>query len=437
VRIDEGEAFPDADAFESVVARHELFRPNEPVYIARAPGRLDVMGGIADYSGSLVLEMPITAAACAAAQLTECEGVVAVSGSRRLAVSARDLSDTSLDELALLLAEDGGWAAYVLGPIALLAREDGLGLDGLRVLVASDVPEGKGVSSSAAVELASIQAAAACLARPAEPKRYALIAQRAEHQLARAPCGVMDQMTAAFGEADRLLAVLCRPAEIVGALPLAASLAVWGIDSGVRHAVAGDGYRRARCATFMGKELLGLDRGDYLSECVPSQIAFDDLPERMEGSEFIRRYGAVADDVSVVEPDVSYPVRAATMHAIEEHMRVSLFAELVQLEPTDRRAELLGELMFQSHASYSRLGLGTTATDAIVDEVRRLGWRDGLIGARISGGGSGGTVAVLARDDAEPRVRAIAAKFGGGVVACSSDGAARFGIRVARAAVGG
>jgi L-arabinokinase len=218
--------------------------------------------------------------------------------------------------------------------------------------------------------------------------------------------------------------------EAAAANPFAPSLAVWGIDSGVRHTVAGDAYRRARCATFMGKELLGLDPGSHLAECVPSQIAFGDLPEHMQGSEFIRRYGAVADDVSVVEPDVSYPVRAATMHAVEEHTRVSLFAELVQLETTDRRAELLGELMFQSHASYCRVGLGTIETDAIVDEVRRLGWRAGFVGARISGGGSGGTVAVLGRDDAEPRVRAIAAKFGGGVVTCSSDGAARFGIRV-------
>ena len=71
MNADEGEAFPDADAFDAVVARHELFRPNESVCIARAPGRLDVMGGIADYSGSLVLEMPITAAAFAAAQLTD------------------------------------------------------------------------------------------------------------------------------------------------------------------------------------------------------------------------------------------------------------------------------------------------------------------------------------------------------------------------------
>jgi L-arabinokinase len=118
------------------------------------------------------------------------------------------------------------------------------------------------------------------------------------------------------------------------------------------------------------------------------------------------------------------------MHAVEEHTRVSLFVELVQLETTDRRAGLLGELMFQSHASYCRLGLGTAETDAIVDEVRRMGRRNGLIGARSSGGGSGGTVAVLGRDDAEQRVRAIAARFGGGVVTCSSDGAARFGIRV-------
>ena len=88
--------------------------------------------------------------------------------------------------------------------------------------------------------------------------------------------------------------------------------------------------------------------------------------------------------------------------------------------------------MFQSHVSYSRLGLGSAATDAIVDRVREAGWREGLVGARISGGGVGGTVAVLGREEAEPLVRSIASELGAGVIDCSSDGAAHFGIQTLR-----
>lgn len=423
-------AFPDADAFGTLIAGHGLFRADAPVYVARAPGRLDVMGGIADYSGSLVLELPIAAAALVAVQASGRDDVVAVSGERRIAVPAGALTDAPLDELARLLTADGSWAAYVLGPVAVLAREERIGLTGLRVLVVSDVPEGKGVSSSAAVELASIQAAAACLGRTVEPGRLALLAQQAEQRVAGAPCGAMDQLTAACGEAGRLLALLCRPAEILGSIPLEPPLTVWGIDSGVRHSVAGGDYRRVRCATFMGKAILGVDPSAYLTERDPSQVNPESLPESLRGDDFLRGHGPVADEVSVVDPEVLYPVRAATLHAIEEHLRVRLFAELVAGPVGDTRARLLGELMLQSHASYSRCGLGSPETDAIVAEVRRLGWRHGLAGAKISGGGSGGTVVVLGREEAEPLVRTIAAELGAGVVTGSSDGAARFGVRV-------
>jgi galactokinase len=104
---------------------------------------------------------------------------------------------------------------------------------------------------------------------------------------------------------------------------------------------------------------------------------------------------------------------------------------LLQQTPcTEQTAMLLGELMYQSHASYSACGLGATATDAIVEAIRTHGPAHGLYGAKITGGGSGGTVAVLGRPEALPLVRRIAEQHATGLVFTgSSDGA------VARAVV--
>lgn len=420
--------FPDADAFCERVARSGLFASDVPIAVTRAPGRLDILGGIADYSGSLVLTLPLAAAALAATQLYPDGRVVAVSGDRRVTLDVDELLDAPFETLARRFAGRDAWAAYVVGPIALLVRVEQAALPGLRLLISSDVPEGKGMGSSAAVEVAALYALTASLGCPLEPSRLALLGQRAEQLLAGAPCGAMDQMTATFGERGRLLELLCRPAEIVDSIPLPPSLAVWGIDSGVRHAVAGGSYRRVRCAAFMGKALLGC-RDKYLAELDPSRVKVERLPEQLTGEEFLRLYEQVDDPVSVVEPDVVYPVRAATLYPIEEQVRVRRFAELLAAPITASHARLLGTLMYASHASYTRCGLGTPCTDALVARVRRAGWEQGLVGARISGGGCGGTVVVLGRDDAEPLVREITDELGAELMGGSSSGAASFGVR--------
>jgi L-arabinokinase len=238
----------------------------------------------------------------------------------------------------------------------------------------------------------------------------------------------MDQVTAARGEPGRLLGILCQPARVVASLELPEPLTVWGIDSGATHAVSGQGYRRVRCASFMGKRLLGL-RG-HLAALDPSEVDCESLPSVMAGREFLELHGDVDDPFTAVEPDAAYPVRAATLHPIEEHVRVRLFAELIAAPVTDRRARLLGELMYQSNASYGRCGIGSARTEAIVSAVRRAGWEHGLAGARASGGGCGGTVVVLGRRDAEPVVARIAEELGAGYVAGSSAGAESFGVRI-------
>ncbi len=149
-----------------------LFAPGAPVHVARAPGRLDVMGGIADYSGSLVLQLPIRQAARVAVQPRSDRRLVVVTRGD-MPPGRRAAADYPLDDLAPggrpidyarardLFRRDPAtsWAAYVAGAFVVLMREKGLTFDrGASMLIDSSVPEGKGVSSSAAIEVAAMQA---------------------------------------------------------------------------------------------------------------------------------------------------------------------------------------------------------------------------------------------------------------------------------------
>src|SRR5439155_23092068 len=113
----------------------------------------------------------------------------------------------SYAEARRMFAESGDhWAAYVVGVFLVLARERGMPLSsGARVVITSQVPEGKGVSSSAAVETATMYAAASALGMPLDARDLALLCQTAENRVAGAPCGVMDQMTCVFGDEHALL----------------------------------------------------------------------------------------------------------------------------------------------------------------------------------------------------------------------------------------
>ena len=456
-RIIHGETqdLPDAAAFIETLNKlgdcpsseaRGLFDPKAELVVARAPGRLDVMGGIADYSGSMVLELPILEATFAALQRHS---------DRRLTIVslAEDAEQTLAFEMALSDFEDGGkpvdydtararfqqnpsrhWAAYVAGVFLTLMRERGIRFqDGARILIASRVPQGKGVSSSAALEVAVMQAVAAAFDLSINSRETALLCQIVENRVAGAPCGVMDQMTASCGEINRLLALRCQPAELLGMTAIPDEVAFWGLDSGVRHAVTGSDYGSVRVGAFMGyriiAEMAGLKVSDtsgkpaqiddprwggYLANITPSEFERHyaaHLPERIEGAEFLSRYKGTTDEVTRVSPERSYAVRVPTAHPIYEHHRVRLFAELLQGKINEERMKLAGELMYQSHASYSACGLGSAATDRIVELAREAGPGQGLYGAKITGGGSGGTVAILSRRDAGAAVTRVAEKY--------------------------
>lgn len=426
----------------------DFFDARRELIVSRAPGRLDLMGGIADYSGSLVLELPIANATHVALQLDARATLSLIS----LPVKAGDpvrsfempLSDfmnaghpVDYSVARARFADESAnqWAAYVAGAFLVLMRERGCVFnEGARILISSAVPEGKGVSSSASLEVAVMQALAVAYGIKITPREMAFLCQRVENMVAGAPCGVMDQMTAACGEAGRLLAVLCQPGELKMTVKLPDELAVWGVDSGIRHAVGGADYGTVRTAAFMGyriiAELSGLTCREsaeagrvliddpkwegYLANITPEE--FDEryaerLPDRMPGAEFLEQYRGITDSVTSVDPARVYPVRNATEHPIREHARVTRFARLLDTWRGAKQAEELGRLMRESHDSYSACGLGSTGTDELVRLVQEWGAERGLYGAKITGGGSGGTVAILGAREAGDNIEAIAKEY--------------------------
>jgi L-arabinokinase len=395
------------------------------------------MGGIADYSGSLVLQMPLREATTVRAVFTE---------TPELRIHSADVGETftlPLPELQTgsyeslrqtVLARPGGdWAVYVVGCLAVLTREKGLPPRGLDVWVSSAVPLGKGVSSSAALEVAVLRALCPLYEIELPGTELPRLAQRAENLVVGSPCGLMDQLASCFGQPGHLLPILCQPDALFPTLALPGGLRFVGLDSGIRHAVSGASYGQVRAAAFMGYTLLarldgvspdalaeahrtgdwsGLPYGGFLSNIPPS--LFEEryaphLPERLTGAAFRYQFGDTIDPVAPVNEDATYAVRACTRHPVYENFRVNAFsaalerldsARLTTDPPYRQRAlGLLGELMYQSHASYSACGLGNRHTDDLVRRVRRVGPVGDLYGAKITGGGSGGTVCVLAHGE--------------------------------------
>lgn len=438
--------FPDTATFIDFLSslnQGNFLKGGEEIFVTRAPGRLDVMGGVADYSGSLVLQLPIAAATHAALQKndsTKIRVLSAGSGSKQRFIEL-DTSDFLTDRhkpveyssaRAQFNNENDHWAAYAAGVILTLMREKEVQFSqGIDILIRSDVPEGKGVSSSAAIEVAVMQALNVAFDLKVSAAELAALCQKTENLIAGAPCGIMDQMTSSCGEKDQLLELLCQPAILKGCLALPSELELWGIDSGIRHSVGGSDYGTVRTAAFMGyriiADLAGLkvstteqegkvrvddDRwGGYLANISPEEFESrfsSSLPVQIRGDDFLERYVGITDYVTDVKADVDYPVRVATRHPIYEHARVKEFASLLR-SWSGNEGPRLGQLMFQSHQSYSDCGLGSPATDLIAKIVEELGAVD-LYGARITGGGSGGTVAVLGRH-ASPGIHLVHQRF--------------------------
>jgi len=431
-----------------MLSRAEFFEPEQPVWMARAPGRLDVMGGNVDYTGGLVLQGLLAESVSAAAQ-TSLDGRVRVLNpgaqqwgwATELAFPAAELESVSAIRAFCDRSAGTWWGRYVLGCLHWLAKQDrSLCQGGMRVFLHSDLPPNRGVASSAAVEIAVLKAVSAALARPLQGIALATAAQWVENVVVGAGCGIMDQAAITLGRGDSLLPILCQPCAPQAPVRLPTGGRIWGIDSMAARSTTSAAYDRARAAAFMGYKLICRQEGlplraaqqgglvrwiddrwnGYLSNVQPSEFRAQYeqmLPENLRGEIFLAEAGEHVDPLTEIALDQDYPVRAAARYAVEEHHRVktvaTLLAALASSETAGARLdqsaglELVGEIFRQSHHAYRECGLGSEACDELVERVRRAG----LPGAKMTGGGGGGVVAVLAPIEDEALVYRIATEY--------------------------
>jgi galactokinase len=310
------------------------------VITARAPGRVNLIGDHTDYTGGLVLPMAI-------------DRWTAIRGERGGdEVVLRSESETEIARLPLDVGDPKsvtpGWARYVAGVIAELHPSVGFVGD-----VTTTIPIGAGLSSSAALEVAT----AVALGWTGDSLGLAQLCQRAEQRASGVPCGIMDQLICAEGSPGGALLIDC--GEVTSSrliVPLPPNAEVVVVHSGEARSLAGSAY------------------ADRVAECAAAESLIGPL-----------RKATVGDLARIDDP----VVRARARHVVTENARVRDFAAALAAADLDDA----GRIMDASHASLrDDYEVSTPALDALTEALRA---RPGVCGARLTGAGFGGCVVAL------------------------------------------
>jgi galactokinase len=327
-----------------------------PDVVTAAPGRVNLIGEHTDYNDGFVLPMAIDRHTLVAARQRK-DGVVRViSGDMRGVRSSFTVGSGPVH------AGPEAWSNYVRGMVALLPSQ-GISVTGADIAIAGNMPQGAGLSSSAALENA-VGLALAALAGQADFDRTLLarIGQRTEHDFAGCQCGIMDQLASAAAESGKALLIDCRDLSMQ-AVPLPADVAVMIVHSGVVRGLVDGEYnlRRKQCAAA----------ARHFGVTSLRELALDRLT------------GAEAELLDVI-------ARRRAHHVVTENDRTRAMADV--LHRADLR--LCGQLMAQSHQSMrDDFSITVPAVDRLVSLLHDVIGEEG--GARMTGGGFGGAVVAL------------------------------------------
>ena len=366
-------------------AASALFRRltgREPDGLWSAPGRVNLIGEHTDYNDGFVLPFAIGHRTVAAVG-TRADGAGRV---RVASTFAAEPVEVALDEMSALFPTAPGaapavpeWAAYPLGVAWALREAARIAGTGVDIAIASDVPVGAGLSSSAAIEGATASALNDLWGAGLDRTALARVGRRAENEAVGAPTGIMDQMASMRGAPDTAIFLDCRSLEAVP-VPLGvaeAGLAILVIDTRVTHAHSVGGYGERRAACERGAAVMG----------VPSlrDVSVADLPRAQERM----------DDVTF----------RRVRHVVTENQRVLDTVRVLR----ERGARAIAELLVASHASMrDDFEISVPELDTAVDAALAAG----ALGARMTGGGFGGAAIALIEADAEDAVSdAVTAAF--------------------------
>jgi galactokinase len=347
----------------------------DPEFIARAPGRIEVIGNHTDYNGGTVLGAAIDRGVWVALARRN-------DGRRNFATDQSDAITRVGAEKIAKLSGAGSWVNYPLGILAALPGFGRRAPAGFDYLAVSDLPAGAGLSSSAAIELASALVFLAAVGETVPPDALVKIGRHAENHFVGVPCGILDQGTSGFGRKNHLVLIDCRVPSFA-TVPLPPGAHFWIFNTHTKHALVDGlyGARHRECMTAAG--LLGVPQ--LVNATVPAVLA--------------------------AEPTLPPPVFRRARHVVEEIDRVG--RAVVALHAGDLAA--LGRLLTASHRSSQ--SLFENSTPELDFLVETLAAAPQVLGARLTGGGFGGAVMALTSDGfqgdhAAAVAAAYAKKFG-------------------------
>ena len=364
-----GSLEPDPQPTSAVRAAARLYAERygaAPRWLAVAPGRVNLIGEHTDYNDGYVLPVAIDRHVVIAAAPS-----AARDGRIRVYSAALDSSVDILPGSALDPGEPT-WANYLRGVVAGFARHS-TGLPALDAAIVSDVPLGGGLSSSAALEVATATLLEAASGHTLDRREKARLCRQAEHDFAGVPCGLMDQLASVFGEDSGALLIDCQ-SEVVRLVPFAdPGVALLICNTNMRHALSDGAYLRRR------------------TECVEATIALGVPSLRAATPEMVEAASGLIDPA----------VRRRARHVTTENART--LAAAAHLEKREFAA--VGALMFESHRSLRNdFEVSSPELDVLVDIARELGAAGGVLGARMTGGGFGGCTVTLVRRDSVDHV---------------------------------
>ena len=330
--------------------------------IVRSPGRINIIGEHTDYNEGFVLPAAIDKAAYIAVSLRDDDEIhlVAMDLNQKFSVNLKDLQPVG----------DISWPNYILGSAAQFIQR-GIKLPGFNAVLTSTVPIGAGLSSSAAVECATVFALNELLKTNIEKLDMVKMAQKAEHEYAGVMCGIMDQFASMMGKRDYLIKLDCRSLEYEYVPFKLDGIKIILLNNSVKHSLASSEYnsRRKECKTAV----------EWVSEHVQGINSLRNITEEM-----LNNYVLTKDEL--IDKRSRYVVQE--INRLEEGCTYLENGNLVEL----------GKKMFATHDGLSKMyQVSCKELDWLVDKVRN---NPDVIGARMMGGGFGGCTINLVKENA-------------------------------------
>jgi len=354
------ETNPVAEEQAHVLARKFAAMFGESPRIYQAPGRVNLIGEHTDYNDGLVMPAAIGFYTWAA---------IAPRSDRKVVIHSENFSAcTEFDLNDMPLTRVGQWSDYAIGVAKMLEASESR-LSGANLLIAGNVPQGAGLSSSASMEVAVGYALLETTGQTINLTKLARLCQQAENEFVGARCGIMDQFIASHGKRDHALLLDCRSMEY-RLLPLRGDARLVICNTMIKHNHATGQYnlRRSECEAGVG----------YIAKNHPSVRALRD---------------ASLADLAACRSELPETILRRCRHVIQENIRVLQAAAALEQEDL----EAVGELMGQSHVSLrDDFEVSCRELDLMVELAMQA---EGVYGARMMGGGFGGCTINLVRCD--------------------------------------